>query len=150
MTSLCYVRQLQVLVRLLHWSLLCVNSGCGHDDVITLIVPLLLITSVHLLPHNRKQLGKELFYACVQHGDVRKVRGLLKRGADVNWKNIIGWTPLYRVCLHNRSDIVKELLKYNPKLNEQTNNDETALHTACSGSLDCVKLLLATGQCDLG
>ena len=70
----------------------------------------------------------------------------------MNWKNNFGWTPLIRACFCNRSDIVKELLKYNPKLNKQTNgNKETALHAVCSnGSLDCVKLLLATGQCDLG
>ena len=70
----------------------------------------------------------------------------------MNWKNSDMWTVLYRACVCNRSDIVKELLKYNPKLNQQTiSTDRTAIHAACSnGSLDCVKLLLATGQCDLG
>ena len=139
-----------LLARLLHWSLWCVNSK--HH---TLIVPLLLITAVHLLPHNRQQLGEELYNACGPHGDVRRVRELLKRGADVNWKKSTGWTPLYRACLHNKSDIVKELLKYKPtenQLNQQANySKETALHAACRcGDLDCVKLLLATGQCDLG
>ena len=117
-----------------------------------MIVPLPLITSVHLLPHNRQQLGEELLNACGPHGDVRRVRELLKRGADVNWKDTDGWTPLYNACFCNRLDIVKELLKYNPELNEQTyDTGDTAIHTAFSdGSLDCVKLLLATGQCDLG
>ena len=123
----------------------------------TLIVPLLVITSVHLLPHNRQQLGRELFWECgLAGGDVRRVRELLKRGADVNWKNsgtvLHGWTPLHSACIWNRSDSVKELLKYNPELNQQTDDDkETAIHTACRhGSLDCVKILLATGRCDLG
>ena len=57
---------------------------------------------------------------------MRRVRELLKRGADVNWKDsLFGWTPLYRACLHNKSDIVKELLKYNPKLNQQTDQETT-------------------------
>ena len=70
----------------------------------------------------------------------------------MNWKDIDGWTPLYHACFWNRSDIVKELLKYNPKLNQRTNDfGNTALHRACRcGYLVCVKLLLATGQCDLG
>ena len=69
----------------------------------------------------------------------------------MNWKNSFGWTLLFKACLHNRSDIVKELLNYNPKLNEQTNYGYTAMHSACwSGFLECVKLLLVTGQCDLG
>ena len=74
----------------------------------------------------------------------------------MNWKNSStitpGWTPLHHACHYNSSNIVKELLKCNPKVNQQTDDDkETAAHIACmNGSLDCVKLLLATGQCDLG
>ena len=69
----------------------------------------------------------------------------------MNWKNSDGWTPLYRACLYSRADIVKELLKYNPKVNQQTDYGNTAVHIAYSrGSLDCVKLLLANAQCDLG
>ena len=70
----------------------------------------------------------------------------------MNWKDSDGWTPLYYACVCTRSDTVKELLKYNPTLNQQTDDTgSTAAHTACRhGSLDCVKVLLATGQCDLG
>ena len=111
-----------------------------------------IITSVHLLPHNRQRLGEELYNSCDHYGDVWRVRELLRRGADVNWrKSGDGWMPLHLACFYNRSDIVQELLKYYPKLNQQTVDGDTAAHFACSnGYLDCVKLLLATEQCDLG
>ena len=82
---------------------------------------------------------------------MRRVRELLESGADLNWKDSNGWTPLHHACFWYRSDIVKELLNYNTKLNEQTVDGDTAVHTACGyGYLDGVKLLLATEQCDLG
>ena len=69
----------------------------------------------------------------------------------MNWKNNYGWTPVDYACVCNRSDILKELLKYNPKLTQTDDDRETAAHFACwKGSLDCLKLVLATGQCDLG
>ena len=99
---------------------------------------------------NRQQLEDKLYYAC--RGDMRRVKELLKKGADVNWKdNANGWTALHVTCIWSRADIVMELLKYNPQLNQQDNNGDTALHFACRwGLLDFLKLFLATGECDLG
>ena len=72
------------------------------------------------------------------------------KGADVNWRNSLGWTALHCASF-GRPDIIKLLLKSSPNINQQSNAKNTSLHYACiGGSLPCVKLLLATGQCDTG
>ena len=116
----------------------------------TLIVSLLLIVFGDLLPHNRQRLGEELFNVCDRGGTVKEVSDLLMKGADVNWKSSIGWTALHRASFC-RPDIIKVLLESSPNINQQSIGGETPLHKSCKfGSLPCVKLLLATGQCDTG
>ena len=83
-------------------------------------------------------------------GDVRRVSEVLDDGASVNWKDSVGCTALHVVCRNNSAEVVKVLLKHNPLINQQDRWGDTPLHDACSGSIDCVKILLATGQCDLG
>ena len=54
-------------------------------------------------------------------------------------------------CLFNKAEVLIVLLRYNPLMNQPNIAGRTPQHLACySGSLDCYKLLLATGQCDLG
>ena len=85
-----------------------------------------------------------------RNGNIKKVKQLLKQGADVNWKDVVQWTALHRAC-YGSPGIVKVLLKSSLNINLQTSVGDTPLHHACAcGSLDCVKLLLATGQCDTG
>ena len=116
---------------------------CYH----TLIVLLQLIIFGHLLPHNRQRLGEKL---CNHSGTVKEISDLLMKGADVNWRNSIGWTALHWASF-SRPDIIKVLLKSSPNINQQTDFGKTPLHHACyCGYLPCVKLLLATGQCDTG
>ena len=70
--------------------------------------------------------------------------------ADVNWRDDAGWTALHCASC-GRPDIIKLLLKSSPNINQQSYGGNTPLHLACyNGSLPCVKLLLATGQCDTG
>ena len=106
---------------------------------------------VYLLPHNSQdQLGEELYDAS-SDGDVEQVTRLLRQGAPVNWASAGGWTALHWVTGTKRPEVVKVLLKYNPHVNKRTVSGETPLHRTCRyGQLDCAKLLLATGQCDLG
>ena len=116
-------------------------------------------SSVHCLPYlhtSQQQLGVSLWMASGR-GDVGRVTELLKKGANVNWRYIdlgahrIGLAVLHEACLYNRAEVVKELLKHSPSINQQTKNGDTPLHLACrEGHIECAKLLLATEQCDLG
>ena len=116
----------------------------------TLIVSLLLIVFGHPLPHNRQRLGEKLYNVCDCRGTVKEVSDLLMKGADVNWRGSLGWTALHCASC-GRPHISKVLLKSSPNINQQSNTGNTPLHLVCKyGSLPCVKLLLATGQCDTG
>ena len=107
---------------------------------------------VYLLPPNsQNQLGEHLIEAS-RHGDVKNVTELLKYGVPINWRNRDEWTALHAACAKiNSPEVVKVLLMYDPNVNQQTCHGHTPAHIACHwGFVDCLKLLLATGQCDLG
>ena len=126
---------------------------CHFDDIIIRLAfdSQLLIVYCLPPPHNSKQqLGESLLRASGD-GDVRRVTEILDEGASVNWRDSLGCTALHEACNNNRAEVVKVLLKHNPLINQQNHWWRTPLHYACKwGSIDCVKLLMATGQCDLG
>ena len=124
-------------------------SVVGVAVMTTSIIPILLIISVHLLPHNRQYLGEELKKATLD-SNVRRVRELLMKGADVNWRDDYDWTALHWASF-GKPHIIKVLLISSPNINQRSILGDTALHHACNGGyLPCVKLLLVTGQCDTG
>ena len=106
---------------------------------------------MNLLQHNSQdQLGEKLWDAS-HAGKVEQVQQLLEEGAPVNWRDGGGWSSLHAACQYNRAEVVMVLLRYNPLMNQPSWNRRTPQHSACSwDSLHCLKLLLATGQCDLG
>ena len=68
----------------------------------------------------------------------------------MDWRDSDGWTPLHRACI-NRPGCVKVLLQHGADVMARDDGGYTPLHFACAGGhIDCVKLLMATGQCDLG
>ena len=92
---------------------------------------------------------------------MKRVIKLLEEGAPVNWKDNDEWTSLHVMCrrMQNLSvqhetnclKVMKVLLRYKANVNQQDNSGDTPLHCACRhGLLAHVKILLATGQCDLG
>ena len=70
----------------------------------------------------------------------------------MNWRDSsTDRTSLNVASLNGKSDIVRVLLKSSLNINQKSGAGDTALHKAClCGDMDCVKLLLATGQCDTG
>ncbi len=116
----------------------------------------MIISALRCLPpptiHCSRDLGQQLHNAS-WGGRVDEVERLLARGAPVNWRDSDGRTALHVACIYNKPDVVKILTQQDGiDVNVQTTYSEnTPLHWACfKGHLKCVKLLMATGQCDLG
>ncbi|MBQ0932192.1 ankyrin repeat domain-containing protein [Ideonella sp. 4Y16] len=89
--------------------------------------------------------GRSLFDAAyVGHSD--RVATLLKDGADRNWTNVAGWTPLMIAAAERHGEIVAMLIAAGADPNRQNHLGRTALMFASSyGELDIVRQLVAAG-----
>lgn len=96
--------------------------------------------------NKRNEKGEtQLHLACIK-GDGRRVRKLIKGGADVNIKDFAGWAPLHEACNHGFVAIAKYLLKAGADANAKGLDDDTPLHDAAmNGHEKLVKLLLRLG-----
>ena len=105
---------------------------------------------------NDEQARTPLFVAC-EIGNSTAVDLLLEEGADVNKKAKGKWTPLHIACCKKHKEIVKKLLAYTPKddqetldLNSTDKKKWTPLHLACySGYIDIVQLLINDSRISL-
>ena len=88
--------------------------------------------------------GKTLRDA-VSQGDVKALRRLLKRGADVHAKDRWGQTALHRAADWGRADVVKVLLEHGADVNARDADGATPLDEAWFHYTDVVKLLLEKG-----
>jgi ankyrin repeat protein len=69
---------------------------------------------------------------------------LLSHKADVNIRDLAGWTPLHEAAGTHHKDIVELLLVYDTDINIATSHGWTPLHAAAgSGDKSIVDLLLA-------
>ena len=64
---------------------------------------------------------------------VHNVRMLLSKGADVNIKTKIGFTPLMAAALYGNVEMLVDLLKYHPDINARDSTGRTALQIAKLG-----------------
>jgi ankyrin repeat protein len=79
-------------------------------------------------------------------GRTDTVRKLLAEGADVNWRNAAGWTPLMIAAAEKHLDTVQVLLAAKADPNQRNAYGRTALMFASSyGQLEIVRALLAAG-----
>ncbi|KAH9064710.1 hypothetical protein Ae201684P_003497 [Aphanomyces euteiches] len=91
------------------------------------------------------QTDKELWYAA-RRGDLRRVRSLLASGANADYQNKLGKTPLIEAAWKGNFDVVKDLLAHGAAVDQADWNGYTPLHWASSyGNLDVVNELLAHG-----
>ena len=72
---------------------------------------------------------------------------LISYGANINYQNNIGNTPLIEACYRkNNLSVINYLIKNNAKINKRCYNGETALFKACRHcTLDTVKYLIKHG-----
>jgi ankyrin repeat protein len=72
---------------------------------------------------------------------------LIKRGAEIEPKLLIDFTPLHLACQNNNIEIVHELIKYGALVNgKQFRNVPSCLWVACyRGHTELVKILLSYG-----
>ena len=88
---------------------------------------------------------EELLVACVDGDDV-EARRLIEEGADVNWRDAYGWTPLIWAASKGLVDVVRLLLDKGADINHKNNYGRTALHQAAiSGEDEVVRFLIERG-----
>ena len=87
------------------------------------------------------------------NGFVTEIDRLIERGADVNFRNVEGYTPLFFAVYYNKLETVKALLAHSPTLDYFyfTTTSETALLIAVKMNyLDIAEALIRAGaQIDL-
>lgn len=84
--------------------------------------------------------------------DITVVQGLLKRGASVSWKNVLGRSPLHEACVWGEMQLFEELLsKFCGRISEVKDKEGTTLlHLATISKIeecriDKINLLLSLG-----
>ncbi len=79
-------------------------------------------------------------------GDIDQVQLLLSRGANVNEKNRMGWTPLHTAIRNRRLALIEPLLAKGADINATDNRGQTPLMAAIYiGQNDAAELLIAKG-----
>jgi len=89
-------------------------------------------------------LSKESFlWAAAQGGNTQDCESLIEIGADVNWKNNDGDTPLLAACRRGHAETIALLLAYGSNANVFGNDSLTPLHVCTRrGDVDSVNILL--------
>jgi ankyrin repeat protein len=130
------------------WIIVCsavmLNTGCASEN------------AKSLLERNqeRLQLNEALFDA-VENGQTDMVRDLVRHGADVDVRGILGkntaypskeWTPLLVASYKGYTKIAAILLENRADIHAQNSSTRTPLHLASEkGHIEIAKLLIAKG-----
>jgi hypothetical protein len=89
--------------------------------------------------------AKSLHQAAVD-GDMNNVQALISSGADINEKNMMGWTPLHAAVRNQQKAVAAFLVDKGADVNAKNNSGQTALHFAIETSQkDVAEVLIAKG-----
>jgi len=85
-------------------------------------------------------------HKAVVDGDIEQVKLLISQGADVNSRNMLGWSPLHTALQNSRQAVIEPLIAEGADVNAKDNSGQTPLHIAVvTGQKDAVELLIAKG-----
>lgn len=94
----------------------------------------------------RAMLGKQLLIASSRN-DLEKVKALIEKGADPNYRNIHNETPVLAACEGSAMDVLQFLLTKGASLDVKSSSDQHPIHMAsAAGNEAMVKLLAQRGQ----
>lgn len=97
-------------------------------------------------PNKPDKLGRTKLFVFTGSGNLEKVKEQVERGANVNFRDNAGWTPLHEASLKGQHIVAKYLIQCGADVNARGFGDDTPLHDASSnGFPECVKLLVEAG-----
>jgi ankyrin repeat protein len=112
------------------WTALHMAARLGHLDVAEQLLDVGASVNCGCDRHNETPLFEVLKIASWMDSDEKSLHTfelLVARGADVNWRNRTGETPLHSACLR-KLKIIPLLLRQGADLNAADENGETPLH----------------------
>lgn len=90
---------------------------------------------------DREQLEIPLLLSC-KDGKLEEVKKLIISGADVNTRDVYGWTPLMFAARNNHIKIAAYLIRKKANLDLQNKNNHSALMLACASGHEQMSFLL--------
>ncbi|MFH1884082.1 MAG: DUF6263 family protein [Planctomycetota bacterium] len=97
-------------------------------------------------PRQDEQKRTKTLHDAARDGDIDQVQLLISKGADVNEKNRMGWTPLHTAVQNRRQALIELLIAKGADINATNNRGQTPLMAAIDiGQKDAVELLIAKG-----
>ncbi len=97
-------------------------------------------------PRQNEQERAKTLHDAARDGDIDQVQLLLSKGANVNEKNRMGWTPLHTAIQNRRQALIEPLIAKGADINATNNRGQTPLMAAIYiGQKDAVELLIAKG-----
>ena len=114
--------------------------------VVLLIAFLTVPTALVLTAKAGTKAAAQPLHQAVADGDIKKVRSLISKGADVNARNEKDWTPLHFAALYGLRDVAEVFLTKGADINATNVTGKTPLHLAANfGSKYVPELLIAKG-----